>query len=523
MDNKTKVVLIFLIILIGNASSLIHDFLHHDDKGMYFQAISNLEVTAGIGRTLITPQLNYFFGELSTISIGFARFIVIILMAISAFILHYFYVERFKLNENIAFFAAVLPFIVPGQYLVPTFVMGSYPVRVLVMVLLTAYYLHLVLKSGKLLHPLYAILGIVFIYLSTYSSTNPFIFIPIIFFFILDKDRRSVLALIVAVFAIALLRVGSILNNPLKTQKVNVYSVDVIIERSIESINFVSPVLLENGFINLILGIILVLGSTFLLFYFTIRDKKLTNNPRVHLFALAWLALNLVPFLFSTFFTSRYLLVFGIGYNLLICMFIGFIIDRLAPKYAERLTIVILASVVILCVGYKNIYVENKFAPEIKTQQFIEEMIQGTDFPENAQLIIAFDEQPEISTGARWRFSSGTIQHMIDRTDITGIIGRELHLYNPFQIDNRYWKRTHVMNGLNIELPVFCYYTHAGKTQQVEYILQYGISKTKNWKLYEIDQISGQLSEVQKGFGKKEIEDFLEEQDIDYKNVYGIK
>jgi hypothetical protein len=486
---------------------------------MFGDTVRDLHFTRNIIHALFTLGSI----KLATLtSIYFARLAIIVLFSIpGAFVIYFLAHNQYRLQKHASVAVAVLPFILPNEAQVPTYIIGSYMLPGIIAGLVCAWFILEYSKQPKL-SVTYLILALVFYFLAT-ESTELFasmlpVFLFLIFAFRKLTWKQILLGALLSVIAVT--KSLRIINNP--HGKINSVENDLPLKEIIFRIghfpDYINPF---YGIGNiLILNIIIVLLILFAAGLVIKDQSRLTkilepaseaelprnkyfNFTYFFLFPLVWVAFSASPFLFfSEASTSRYFTVASVASGFLIITSLHVIAGRYTNS---KIPLVIISILVILSAGINRQFsVKNYFHDPQEQINSIRNTLASCNLPVNAQVVIATPAAKGLMIGYGVTTNSiGSLQFILNRRDVEGQIMKEKQFYDPFSL----YKKPHRLRNADIDTlkSTFffrCYQDDAGKNRRFYYALRWNDEKSKDspWTIYKFDD-NGKKSNLVSGKG----------------------
>lgn len=447
------IILILNIILIWG-----FDGLTIDDQGYYYffynKSLGDLTFRRNILHSLYTLGIMKIA---SYTSVFFARFLILFLLSIPcAFLIYYFSHYHFKAEKYTSIAISVLPFILPNEILVPTYLAGSYMLLAILFTLISILFILRYLKKQEF-SAVSFLLAALFYYMATESSELVAVMLPVFLFLIFIFRKLTLRNILLGLMftAIAVRKAILIINKP--HGKINSISNELttseIYHRILHFLDFINPFhgLFNIEFLNIILIGIITAGVILV----ALNNKRL---PRIllpvsqesgqkskyfyisyyYLFPWAWLILSASPFIFySEYFTSRYFIMSAIAISFMFFISLN-ILSGFINK--SRIYFIFILLAIILAAGINRKQSFYKYYNPLAFQfNYLEQLLGGYDFPTDAQIIITAPEKYILRIGGKGNLikSTGTMQYILKRRDIKGQIMIERSFYNPFRLYNR--------------------------------------------------------------------------------------
>lgn len=255
---------------------------------------------------------------------------------------------------------------------------------------------------------------------------------------------------------------------------------------------------------------------------FTYFKNKKLKLAMVLLFFTVWAICTLITFLVaSPAFLSYYVYIASFAINTIIVLLLYLLIDNFTRnKFILSLPCIVL----IFVTGCVKIDESNKFnAQNNSAVKFLKNEINFLIMPDHSQIVVLNlpDKYTSISPGT-WAKSMGIVKYVSQRTDLSGLIGREFTLYNPFEQKHEIIGWGNGMTGLSYKMPlfVFAYDNRNENLQQSEYFVVFTDSVHYNWKLFKLNKMDGSMTLRHEGAGLADYHALLKkEQDKLMNNV----
>lgn len=511
-------VLIGLLVFLFNYPCLNIDLLILDDLANYSEAIHDVFGASRMQRSFTNTLINHVFVNIMASSPFMSRFLILtgVMIPVSLLLYHILY-KYFKIPRSIAFFSATLPQVLPGQVYTPFFVVGSYNtwgiLFCLVAVLIGLFFLK---------HPgaHWLFLFSLFYFFAIDVTINIFISIPLALLFLYyQKINLKHFALFTIIFILTCIKTFLVLWKPWATTTVNTLSKDIFLERTLNLFKWTTP-LPHDIDIKIVIAILLFIFLTAILISLCFRAKDeqaaigtpdyITTRYRMllwYFWGIAWLLSASVLFAFSKYFSGRYVYPAGFAINFLFALSLFIILNR---GWAKKLHLyVLLMFAFTLLVGLQRLEKINKvIRPAEQVSIAIQHSLKNYDFPSDSQIVIVGGPTGKLQTGSYWIWSTGFLQYATKRADITGLIGQEMYMYDPFDMTKRGY--SFKMNGLDSSLPLFLFKFNRSGLEQKKFFLRWQADgQTPPWKIYEIDPDSGMVHVFREGEGKQAFERIL--------------
>lgn len=521
-------VIISAIIFIFNIISIWgFDGLIQDDQEYYFRlfnkSIGDLTFRRNILHAIFTLEI---IKIAAFTSVFFARFLIIILLSIpSAFLIYYFSHEHLKLERYTSIAISVLPFIMPNEVLVPTYMVGSYMLLALLFALVSIHFILSFSKRSDFSTPDFILAATAF-YIATESSELIATMLPVFLFliFIFRKLEAKQFILGTLLTFIAVRKAILIINKP--HGPVNSINNDLsyseIKDRIFHFLDYINPLhgLTNIGFLNIILISIILLGAIMVIInYKRLKDILHPNRPvdnqknkyfyiaYYYLFPLFWLVVSAAPFIFySQYLTSRNLLLASVGLSFVFLTSINVIYSALSNR---KIPLIIILFLIISFSGYNRQMNFKTYYLSINDQfKNLEQTLEQYDLPPDVQVIVISNiNDLKLGYGIFGR-SNGVLQYILKRRDVKGQIMSEKCFYDPFLIYNKPWQYRYMDIDTTANTFLFrCFDEVASQNKRLHYALRWvdETSKSSPWSIFHFDD-QGHITTLVSGKGYKDYE-----------------
>jgi len=526
-------IIISAIIFIFNIISIWgYDGLVIDDQAYYVRlfgkSISDLEFKRNIIHSLFTLGI---IKVATYSSVYFARFLIIFILSIpSAFLLYYFSNSHFQLKKHASIAIAVLPFILPNEVFVPTYLAGSYMLLAILFALIS---IHFILKfSNRLEFSLTGfVLAAIFYYLATESSELSASMLPVFLFliFIFRKLSWKQFLLGSMITFIAVRKSLLVIQKPHGgiNSISNELPVREILYRILHFPDFINPLYgLGNTYILNFIALCVILVAAILVFR---KQERLTGildhgnsveKPGnryfymvyYYLFPIVWIIFSTIPFLFfSQHYASRYFTVASLALSFLFITSIFVITGSLTKR---KIPFVLMIILVIAISGIsRQINFKKFYKNYIEQFNSLKQTLKSYDFPEQAQIIVASppDRTLKIGNGVTF-YSKGTLHYILERRDVKGQILKEACFFDPFQLYNKPYKFRNVdIDTSSITYLFRDFYPDPVKNRRMYYALRWADDKSKDshWSVFHADE-QGRVTNLVSGKGYENYESVVD-------------
>lgn len=531
--------LIFLPIVIFNIEAIWGlKIMDQDDQHRYFLHPKDGWPLFGFGRLMISRIFVLGMnGIILNESLYLARLIVLVFFMLpSAALLFYLFRRMLNLPVIVSLTAAILPFILPSQTYIPTYVTGSYFFVSLIFGLLAIICGLKFLRSEKF-NVAWFLSSVVSYFLATESSELLALYIPvmIIAFIGFSKYSSRQIYLNLPLIIISLVKIIRVITKPYA----NVNNVSNVVassektDRFIKSFEYMNPFGIDytNYGWYFILALI-VLIALFIVFR---NPEEAPGEPEnlshrssvridkvwfIYLFGAAWTAVGMFPFIFySGLFRARYFITPSIGFILIICFSLYVILRKILPQrnwavYAAFVILIAFAGIT------RDSALKRFFKAKNLTVANIGNHLASQKLPADAQVVVTCSDSDVNGIGSGvYSKSSACLRYMLGRQDVSGQIMKELNYYDPFELNIKYWEYRN--KNIDLSKPTFLYSIqtyHDMNFTRFYHALQWEENNKKDplWTIYRFDDsgVAGKYSEG-KGWAEYEIQvDSLERSGI---------
>jgi len=515
LQNRSKIisyVIIGLVVVLFNLKSLGVHVIILDDFAHYAEIVEGKFGYARLHRSLIDPFFFYFFAKIMSYSAPMARAgILILFMLPLSFIVYHICTKYLSFPMTLSIFCAIIPQVLPGQAYVPTFVIGSYNTWSLLIFFLAVLFFLKYLEQKK---TAFWLGGILF-YFGAVDSTETSIFLaaPLVIALLwFRKFNRRHIIVILGILVVAAYKVTFVLLAPysnVNTPRYFGWREILTRLRRMLTWDLPNPGINESLalfiFVAIVaVGLILLVAKPIGLQMLPEMAEKNHFEPSerfrmigLSLLGISWVCASILPFLASTYFSSRYAYILGFGLNFLCILAVYSIFERgILKKY--HVTVVLLAILTVF-VGMERVKrVEATFKWPDWVHASIQSSLKKYDFPKESQIVIVGPATGYLMTGGYWNWSSGYLKYATGRADLSGLVGKEDKFYDPFVRSERSY--SFQMHGLDMNKPLFLFRFEKGALEQLQYYLQWREEKGRiEWSIYHLDAGNGKASKYATG------------------------
>jgi len=523
-NTTIPLLIIAVIIFIFNIISIWgFDGLMTDDQGYFFslydKSISDLAFRRNIFHALFTLGI---IKIASLSSVFFARFLILFLLSIPcAFLIYYFSHFQYQLKKHTAVAIAVLPFILPNEVRVPTYIVGSYMLLAILFSLISIYFILRFSKQSRFL-VIDFILAATAYYVATESSELIASMLPVFLFLIFIFKKLSVKQILLGsiISFVAIRKIIHVVYKPYGgiNDVSNDIPVSEIKNRIIHFMDFTNPFHIPTniGIMNIILISIVILGAIMVILnhdrlknilYDRLSSEKPPNKyffiVYYYLFPLAWLVLSAIPFLlYSQHYTSRYFSMTSIAVSFLFVTSISVIVGSLTNHKMPLLMIIVLI-IVLSGLNRQIHFIKGYQTPKYQFAN-IKQTLTSYNLPEDVQIIIAAPGNIWLAVGnGVTDKSNGTFQYILKRRDVQGQIMVEKSFYDPFRLFNKPWEfRSVDIDTTKITYIFRRFHKDSSQNRRLHYALRWVDEKSKDspWSIFHFND-QGYVSNLISGNG----------------------
>jgi hypothetical protein len=515
-------ILAFIIFVLNIIPIWGFDGLIQDDQEYYYRLYNKGIFDLTFSRNII--QAIYILEIIkiaSFTSIFTARLLIILLLSIpSASLIYYFSHYEFNLRKSTSVAIAAIPFILPNEVFIPTYIVGSYMLLAILFALITIYFILKYSRESEFSTTYFVLaaasFGIAFESSELIASMLP-VFLFLIFIFRKFSRKQLLLGAVFSLMAV----LKSILviirpHGPVNNVR-NEIPVPEIKDRIVNFLDFMNPFHTEaySGILNIIVVGIIILGAVIVLMnparLKNILDPTGSKDEPVnkhfyfvyyYLFPLVWLVFSSLPFLvFAQYMTSRYFTTAAIALNFMFIISLGVIFGLFTWR---RLPLVITLILITGVSGYNRQQNFRKYYLDLNNQYSeLKQTLSNYDLPRDAQIIVtSYNRRLALGYGITRR-SIGVYQYVLKNRDVGGQIMIEKHFYDPFLLINKAWLYRYVDIDTTKSTFLFrCFNAHTGQNRRLHYALRWEdeISKESNWSIFHFDE-HGHASNLVSGNG----------------------
>lgn len=493
--------------------------LYMDDHHRLLLGYENKIHTGIFQRNSLRAYVIWPLYKLLSIDIVYARFMQTLVFYIPLALAFYWLYRKYAgITRWPAFTASLLPAILPGQTMIPSFIDGSYTVQGLLVFLLAMFAAFRFLRHSKLSFLWLFLTGL--IYFASVEMMDQAIFMApvlIVFCFLLFSNPINWKKLISVSGLIISLAIMKAIYQSINPAAVSAVPVDPSWEQFISRL-LILPTYTFPFSHNLggraFTGKLLWVVYGVILFAGVINGNK--KQRRLIYCGLFWAFFAIITFLsISRGFAPRlsHIGAWGLVFSLVIS--IVAILDRLQKS---RWSVPLVLCSLILYAGYTRLEAMKIFAaPRNEVMMAAEQLYANKSWPEDAQIML-INVPPWIS-GGWWVYSKGFLKLLTGRNDLTGVVGWEKYFYDPFTPKNRGFNSAAKMAGIDPDKPVFIYRLIRKPPYHfidVPYVLKW---KEGSWNLSKLNKQNGSFDQVLSGISKEDFIYKIQSANIDITNI----
>ncbi|MDH5681298.1 MAG: hypothetical protein OEZ36_06915 [Spirochaetota bacterium] len=537
-ENKVYVLVIILTVIAFNVINVFWPVFLIGDDGFFYHFLNN----SIHNFNNVIKSLNYkdfsFFGTQVTkmiflltdsFSIYFGRGIYLLFMVIAS--LYFYRILRFRLHlsQNVSMVSAVIPNILPYNFKMPGYIVGSYLIFTLMMLLLTLDFSLKYLENKERDKKNIRLFFIIVLSLGfTMSSGQALFLFPVIILLILvyQGNRLKKILLLTLFSSQFILKFVWMLVHP----RVPVISQDMneVFHRIYLYFKWGLPFPFLSSEVSIILFFIILLFLVVLIFRksdglaFTKSQNFIFSSFTKHrLFIIIFFAVWAI----STVFANMFLRKVGWQFRFCYASYFGFFTLFALSLYSilgllknKRLEIYMTIILILISGIYKISMTKTKFDRTNELLGYIKHKIAQSKPPKKSQFIIILKRQYGLTKNIIK--NSGVLQYALGRKDITGNIASDKHIYYGFTRHFVPFKGNYVkyMNGYNLKKPLFIYRFNNGTFKQYHLCLEWlGEGKGAEWVIYKLDKKTGANSVFLKGKGLDDY--FMKVKELEKKGI----
>jgi hypothetical protein len=501
-------IIAFLIFIFNIIAVFGLDSILSDDQARYTPMIHHDYGNLNLKRLLINTYLMFPFQYLLTVSPVLARLSLVIIWLIPTSLLSYYlYSKIFKINVPAAIAASVLPAILPAQTLLPSYIDGSYMFPGLFFVFTSLIFGFKYLYSDKKPMLYLSVSMLSFIISLLVTELTVFILPPVLFlvYWKFGKSRKVLFYSILLIIVTAIKTLLIILF-PYGNSEPNIQGIQSIGVRLVLFLSYMDPYIIRlrsKEFIELnsMIGLIIVLS-----FQILCSQKRMHPDTRgtafnkpgsyllIYWFSLLWILFSILPFvLFSKYYSARYFYYAGFGFYLLLIISSETVILRIFKFIGTsgKLPLTIFIISLIMLAGFNRQSIQSKFFRQInEASSVFRNELTKRHLPVNSQ--VAIIGNVNVTSWGYYNFSSGYLQQLLNRKDISGVLPCDQNYFNPFDtIKGRNYSIQ--MSGLSLKLPLFLFRMENKKLEKLEYALQWQNQEDtgSSWIIYKFNVSNG--------------------------------
>jgi len=515
-------ILAFIIFLFNIIPIWGFDGLIQDDQEYYYRLYNKGIFDLAFSRNIIHAIYSLEIMKIAILTSVFtARFLITIILSIpSACLIYYFSHYEYKLGKSASVAIAVIPFILPNEVLIPTYIAGSYMLLAILFSFITLYFILKYSRQSKF-SKTYFILAATSYVLAFESSELMATMLPVFLFLIFIFRKLSMKQFLLgAVFSLlALLKSILVIirpHGPVNNVR-NEIPASEIKDRIVHLLDFMNPFnnLTYSAIFNIVLVSIIILGA----FMVLMNHHRLKNilNPDsskdepgnkhfyfvyYYLFPLVWLVFSTLPFLlFTTSFSSRYFTTAAIALGFMFITSLSVIFGLFTTR---RIPLVIILVLIIGISGFNRQQNFRKYYKALNNQYSeLKQTLNNYELPRDAQIIVTSSNKRLALGYGITRRSNGVLQYVLKKRAVGGQIMIEKRFYDPFQLLNNAWLYRYVDIDTTKSTFLFrCFNANPGQNKRLHYALRWEDEKSKesHWSIFHFDE-QGTASNLINGNG----------------------
>jgi hypothetical protein len=502
--------------------------LQHDDPANYTRVMQNAFPTWMLKHSFLSIYIEWIAWKIMAFSPFLARGLYVLCFMVPISLLFYHLLTvKFGLSRIMAASASIIPQILPAVWQIPAGVNMSYPLRGLLLFLITIVISFKYLDGTDTRKWAWFFASIAMYAMSLDSMQQSVFLFPQIIIIIAGYTRfnRRHVFLLTSFLMLFGIKLTQMVVVPRKTlSHIPLYEIG---SRVVKYCNWSLPISTKDSIAFLIAVIVIIAAGMIL----NLKTGDANVNPGIEyrhiqkrFFILytysvfsVWMVSSIAVFiLFSDEYTSRYVYLSAFGFWVLMALSLQAILDHL---FKNRVFSIILFSFLIVCSGCFRMNSLNKFfSMQNQIQETIITTLNKQPLPPLSQVVVM--GVPYFAGG--WFRSSGYLQHALRRNDIEGLISY-IHSSPYYNFDDhmdpeiRDWGPRYNCTGLDLERPAFLYTINnkcmkklKNKTAknkcnaiwQMEYALQWrGELSNASWNIYKFDMENGRSRVLVSGSG----------------------
>lgn len=455
---------------------------------------------------LINRSLCWVAGNFN---VNLARSLVLFCIVIPSALLIYNILLKLKYTEPVAFFTAAMVWVFPGQYEIPYFVNGSYTAESLLFMLLSFWSgLKLIENDDRNLW--IWLVSTIFFYLWSVNVSE--LIIPctmaIIFCYLFwGKLSRKALLLSSSIALLAAYHTYfRIINNGRdvvsKSRPLSFRGLGNVLLSFVDwclpatGIKYIDNSMWYKFIVFTIIMIIIVF--TIIKTVISYVDKGLISARYIYKEQLLWQMIfpfilfiaPLVVMAIAPWFNVRHAIFSAIGFYLILSLSLSIIVSD-----KKKIIAIIFMVICITCFTHDNNISKIYSVMNRDNADFLS-FISTKYLPPNAQVVVV---NMNVATSGHGYWSTGYLEYVLNRRDISGLIGKEFNLLDPFK---KHEYSDGGMNGLTINNPIFMYRKNNNSFEQLKYFLQWKQNRVdSDYTIYKTDNYTGKITVVYEGKG----------------------
>lgn len=526
-DNYVLMAFLLALFIIGfNSVDIFYmSTMYVDDHHRYILGLEGRLHETILSRNFLRAYVIFPLYKLLAIDPMYARLALVVVFYIPlAFTFYVIYRKYTDLPKVVAFISSVLPCVLPGQYMIPSFIDGSYTIQGLLIYNL-AFISAIHFLKHKNSNYLIFISLITILYGASLEMMDHSVFLApfsIVVFFLISKNNkewRKLFIVSVVFIVLAGSKAYQIINFPTVSAATPIeLSLDIFLARLHQYIYAVLPYAYSLS------GNKLSATGITVIFILTVGYALYSSNTRERIYillALFWALCASITFLtLSKYYSPRYAHISGFGINFAFVYSIYLILNRLFNSKSGRgYYIAIFLILILINAGVSRVvHLYNLSEPKNRVHHSIVSKLSKINYPENSQIVILNGSR--IPTGGWWNYSSGYIKYATGRKDLVGLIGPEKFYYDAFIKENRGYRVVDNMNGLDINAPIYIFRLYCKMKScsltQLQYALQW---ENNTWSFLKFDVTNGGLTYRVMGNGYVDLVSKLKQYNVTFEDV----
>ena len=543
MKKDIAILTVIAAVILGANFPSIFEYksMYLDDMGRYTLALEDRYNQAVMTRTFLTGHYMFYAGEILERSLVLVRLMTASLMIVTGLIIYLLCRKFLELDRNASTLAAILPNVIPGIDMLPSFLSGSYTIPGQIVAFLGVILAMTFIRGSS--RPFLAIaFSAVFYYCSFEFMDQALFLLPAFILLFLHSaqfkfsKRFFVAAALFSAIAAYDLVIYAMSDKPSFAAPVNV-ELKEMVTRFIKSLSYSLPIPKDSNGASIVMVTIFsaltaigIITQAVKTFHRPDGFQQSIKGLFPAIFGITlFLSAGFIFWTMSPYFSNRYFHLPAYGTALLVAFCAAATYSLIPRRLRTPIGLVVTTLYVASTAWSKFDLLERKHAKDNFYHEKIESALSAKEYPTNSQFIITGGTS--IGTGGYYNYCSGYLKFLTSRNDVSGIFSRpEMQFYDPFRTTERAYVT--YMTGIDLKLPVFLYRMHP-KTkdlEQVEYALQWEASKwtkgiagrtglggaspeelsNSRWTIYKFDMSSGKSDVLVSGTSLKAYEAYIQ-------------